>query len=184
MVASSGALQGLNTADGKLLWSCSNPGDVATPVFGGGLAFSLSGRGGPLVAVEPIGSGDVTKSHLKWKTSPIPEDYGSPAIADGHIYYAHKGNFLKCWKLDTGELVYNERLPDKVNTTASPVVTADGRLYFASAGKSVVVKVGPKFELLGTSDLGDSANTSPAVAHGKLVLKGGKFLYCVGKKTP
>ena len=181
-IASSGALQAHDPADGKLLWSCNNPGDVATPVFGGGLAFSLSGRGGPLVAVDPTGSGDVTKTHLKWKTPPVPEDYGSPVIAGDFVYYAHRGAFLKCWNLTTGELVYNERLPEKVNTTASPIATADGRLYFASAGKSVVVKAGPKFEILGTNDLGDNSNASLAVAQDKLLLKGAKFLYCIGKK--
>ena len=46
----------------------------------------------------------------------------------------------------------------------------------------IVVKAGPKFEILGTSDLSDNSNASPAVAQDKLLLKGAKFLYCIGKK--
>jgi outer membrane protein assembly factor BamB len=184
LVASSDAVQGLDPTDGKLLWWCANPGDVATPVYGGGLVFALSGRGGPGVAVDPTGAGDVAKTHLKWKTGPVSEDYGSPVIAAGYVYFLHRGNFLKCWKLDDGALTYNERLPEKVVTAASPVATADGRLYFASGGKSLVVQPGPEFKILGTSDLLDPANASPAVADGKLFIKGGKNLYCVGKKAP
>ena len=33
-------------------------------------------------------------------------------------------------------------MPQGVNTSASPVLTADGRLYFAGGGQSVVVPVG------------------------------------------
>jgi len=43
------------------------------------------------------------------------------------------------------------------------------------------VPVGAKFETLATNDLGDDSPASPAVAHGRLYLKGGKYLYCVGK---
>jgi outer membrane protein assembly factor BamB len=78
--------------------------------------------------------------------------------------------------------VYDQRLPNGVAPAPSPIVTADGRLYFAGGGKSVVVQAGPKYEALGTGDLGDSSNASPAVADGKLFIKGGRNLYCIGKK--
>ena len=65
---------------------------------------------------------------------------------------------------------------------ASPIATPDGRIYLASAGRSYVVKAGEKFEILATNDLGDEGQASPAVADGKLFLKGRKMLYCVGEK--
>ena len=82
--------------------------------------------------------------------------------------------------------MYAARLPDGVNTSASPVATADGRLYFAGGGKSVVLTVGPKFEVLATNDLGDGSAASPAIADGRLYLKGGRNLYCIGRsgKSP
>jgi hypothetical protein len=62
------------------------------------------------------------------------------------------------------------------------VATPDGRIYLASAGKSYVVQAGPKFAVLGTGELGDVSDASPAVADGRLYLKGRRYLYCVGKK--
>jgi hypothetical protein len=35
-----------------------------------------------------------------------------------------------------------------VSTWASPFATADGRIYFASAGKSYVLKAGDKLDVL------------------------------------
>ena len=95
----------------------------------------------------------------------------------------HSPGILSCFALATGQKVYAERLPGGVNTSASPVLTADSRLYFASGGKSIVLPVGPKFEPLATNDLGDGGEASPAVAHGRFFIKGGKYLYCVGTRT-
>ena len=60
----------------------------------------------------------------------------------------------------TGEEVYTERLAG-VSTSSSPIATPDGRVYLASAGKSYVVKAGPKLEILATNDLGDGSPASP-----------------------
>jgi hypothetical protein len=69
-----------------------------------------------------------------------------------------------------------------VDAASSPILTPEGRLYFATAGKSVVIAAGPKFEILATNDLGDGSPASPAVANGRLYLKGARHLYCIGKK--
>jgi hypothetical protein len=55
-------------------------------------------------------------------------------------------------------------------------------VYYATAGKSYVLKAGPKFEVLGISDLGDPHFASPAVSGGRLYLRGNRQLFCVGKK--
>jgi len=73
----------------------------------------------------------------------------------------------------------------KISPSASPIATPDGRIYFASAGTSYVVKAGPTYELLATNSLesGNSQNYStPAVADGRLYIKGRFYLWCVGTK--
>lgn len=181
LIASSGAVQGVDPKDGAVLWSAKNKGDVPTPAFGNGLVYSEGGRGGPGIAVDPTGTGDVTATHVKWKTGPIPEGFSSPTIADGRIYRSHNPGVLSCFDLATGEKVFNERLPTGLSTSASPVLTPDGRLYFATGGKSLVVKVGAEFESLAVNDLNDGGAASPAVAHGRLYIKGRQHLYCIGK---
>jgi hypothetical protein len=62
------------------------------------------------------------------------------------------------------------------------VAAADGLLYFASGGKSYVVRAGPKFEIVAANDLADPSNASPAIAGGQIFIRGTSFLYCIGKK--
>ena len=64
---------------------------------------------------------------------------------------------------------------------ASSAAKPDDRIYIASGGKSYVVKAGPKLDVLGVNDLGDASLASPAVANGRLFIKGGRNLYCIGK---
>ncbi len=182
VIASSGAVQGVDPNDGKVIWHAKNNGDVPTPAFGGGLVYSESGRGGPGIAIDPTGAGEVTQSHVKWRTPPIPEGYSSPTIAGRFVYRVHNPGVLNCYEVATGKRQFSERLPNGVNPAGSPIVTADNRLYFAGGGKSVVLEVGPKFEVLGTGDLGDGSAASPAIANGRLYIKGAKSLYCIGNK--
>ena len=77
--------------------------------------------------------------------------------------------------------MYKERLPQGIAPAISPVVTSDGLIFIASAGKSLVVRASEKFEPLGESDLGDASRASAAVSEGKLIVKGKKYLWCVGK---
>jgi outer membrane protein assembly factor BamB len=181
LVAASNALQGVDPANGKIVWWCSAQGDAVSPVYGGGVVYLDSGRGSTGVAVDPTGEGDVTKTHLKWKVSSVPEGFSSPVIVGDYLYRVHNPGILKCWKLDSGEQVFSERLAG-IATAPSPIATADGRIYFASAGKSYVLKAGPTPEILATNDLGDGSEASPAVAGGRIFLKGRQYLLCIGKK--
>lgn len=181
LIASSGAVEGVDPANGKTLWWAKNRGDATTPAFGGGLVYSDNGRGGSGIAVDPTGEGDVSETKVKWKTRPIPTGFASPIIVDGLLYRIHKPGVLSCFDIKTGERVYSERLPNGVSTSASPIVTPDGRLYLASAGKSVVLATGPKFKILSTNNLNDGGQASPAVANGCLFLRGKKYLYCIGR---
>ena len=186
LVGGANALQGLNPDDGDTLWSCGSPGgqigDTVSPVLAGGIVYCDSGRGGgPGIAVDPTGAGDVSKTHLKWKVPRVAEGFGSPVSDGEYLYRLQNAGLVTCRKLSSGEQVYAGRLPG-VAVAPSPVATADGRLYFANGGKSFVVKTGPKFEILGTGELGDPSQASPAVADGRLFVRGGRNLYCIGKK--
>jgi outer membrane protein assembly factor BamB len=181
LVAASNAIQGVDPTDGNVLWSCDGKGDTVSPVLGGSIVYCDSGRGGLGIAVDATGSGNVSKTHLKWKAPQVPEGFSSPVIVGDLLYRLHNPGVLKCWKLSDGETVFTERL-EGVSVSASPFTTPDGRIYCASAGKTYVIKAGPKLEVLAINDLGDGAHPSAAVANGRIYLKGRQYLYCIGKK--
>jgi outer membrane protein assembly factor BamB len=188
LVASATALQGLDPNTGETIWSCAagvksaRIGDTVSPVLAGGLVYVDSGRGGPGIAVDPTGTGDVTKTHLKWSIPKVNDgSIGSPVAVGEYLYRLYSPDILHCWRLADGKEMFAERLAG-VAAVPSAVATADNRIYFASAGKSFVIVAGPKLEVLGVSDLHDSSHASPAIASGRLFLRGRRSLYCIGNK--
>jgi outer membrane protein assembly factor BamB len=188
LVASSHALQGVDPDDGKTLWTCSaavkSPpriGDTVTPVFASDMVYCDSGRGGIGIAVDPTGEGDVSATHLKWQLPQVPEGFSSPVIVNERLYRLHNPGVVKCWKLATGDQVFSERL-EGVSTASSPFATPEGRIYFASSGKTHVIQAGDKLQSLAVNDLGEPSQASPAVAAGRIFLKGTRNLFCIGKK--
>ncbi len=182
MNVSANALRSLDPATGDLLWWCRGAGDAASPAYGAGLLYFDSGRGGPGFAVDPTGSGDVTRTHTRWTVNQVPEGIGSPVIVGSYVYRLHSPGILKCWEAASGKLMYAERLEGISSTWASPVVDGNGRLYFANGGKSFVIQSGPTFRVLAVNDLGDANHASAAVAQGRLFLVGLKNLYCIGQE--
>jgi outer membrane protein assembly factor BamB len=192
IVASGNVLEGLNPADGATIWSFKRRMGDLTPVYGSGLLFTDS-PGGPGLAIDPTGQGDITKTHLKWKVDKTPASYAyaSPGICGDYIYRVQKPGMLHCWKLSTGELLYTERVEGLTNL-ASPIATPEGRVYFVTSATSYVIKAGPTLEVLAKNELGGyngNNGPSPAIANGRIFVRdaapagpGGAYLYCIGKK--
>jgi outer membrane protein assembly factor BamB len=181
MGETSNALRSLDPTSGKLLWWCRGAGDAASPAFGSGIVYFDSGRGGKGVAVDPGGAGDVSATHIRWTGPQISEAIGSPIIVGSYVYRLPAPGILKCWEASTGKKVYEERLVGISTTWASPIADGEGRLYFASAGRSYVIQSGPEFRVLAVNDLGDGNHVSPAVARDRLFLVGLKNLHCIGQ---
>ncbi|MEX2213147.1 MAG: PQQ-binding-like beta-propeller repeat protein [Phycisphaeraceae bacterium] len=175
------AMQSLDPSNGKRSWWCKGGGEASSPVFADGIVYFDSGRGGKGTAVSPAGAGDVSASHIKWTTGNLGEAIGSPIIVGDHVYRLVSGGVLRCWSTKTGEEAYSTRVKTS-STWISPIADANGRIYFASAGKSFVVQAGAEFKLLAENDLGDSNHASPAVVDGKLILVGTKHIWCIGEK--
>ncbi len=72
--------------------------------------------------------------------------------------------------------LFTERV-EQLSHLASPVATADGRVYFVSTGKSYVLRAGAKLEVIGGGDLGGGGNgSSPAVSNGRIFVHDFEFL--------
>jgi outer membrane protein assembly factor BamB len=183
LVAGSNALQGIDPVNGEVIWWCGKDGGYWTSLtHGSGLVYTDS-NGGRGLAVDPTGKGDVSKTHVKWVHPRVPEGLGAPLIVGDYVYRAARPGVLKCWKLATGEEVYSKRL-EGLSFLSSPFATPDGRLYFASAARTYVIKAGPKPEVLAANRLEGAGDDGPsaAVAGGRIFLKTSRALFCVGKK--
>jgi hypothetical protein len=84
----------------------------------------------------------------------------------------------------TGKLIYEERLgTGRTGFTASPVA-ADGKLYSTGEyGEIVVVKAGPKFEILAQNAMDEVCMATPALSPGALIFRTQGHVVAVGKPT-
>jgi outer membrane protein assembly factor BamB len=185
---------GHSLADGKEIWRLGdlNPRKgystafriIASPVAAPDLLVVPTCRGGLVVALKPGPTGTINANspYEQWRKSKGAPDVPSPLIQGGLVYLvqADRG-ILQCWDAATGKEYYNERIHGD-RYRASPVY-ADGKIYVLSRdGTALVALAGSKYQPLATNKLDDNFTASPAIAHGRVYLRGFNNLYAIGEK--
>jgi outer membrane protein assembly factor BamB len=179
--------------DGKLLWSCGgfNPGStgfwpaIATPVIVGDLAIVPVGRDdrrqARLHAIRLGGTGDVTATHRAWKREDIGVFVCSPAVFNNRVYLLRHRGEVACIDPATGKTVWSHSLPRSKSSFYSSPTVANGVLYAAREdGVVFTARVDGEFELLSENPMGEPIIGSPVPVANKVLLRGGKHLFCIG----
>jgi outer membrane protein assembly factor BamB len=134
-------------------------------------------------AVEADGSGKTA-----WENNSqvyVP----SMVVHQGHLYAVQDPGIATCWRCDTGEELWKERLGGTF--TASLVLVGDNLYATNESGQTFIYKANPtKFELVAQNKLGDEVYATPAICGGRIYMRvveniGGKrqeVLYCLGQK--
>jgi outer membrane protein assembly factor BamB len=167
---------------GKKLWSCAGAAEVTacTAACSDKLVFASGGYPEKeLLAVRADGSGDVSKSHVVWRTGKGVTYVPSPLYHDGYLYVVNDNGIASCLEAETGKQVWQERIDGEFSS--SPVLVGDLLYVVNEAGKLYVLKTGPKFEVVATNDLGDGGFATPTVCGGQIFLRTNQSLYCIGK---
>jgi outer membrane protein assembly factor BamB len=167
---------------GKEIWSCEGPADVAgnTVASGEGLVFSSGGFPQRVVlAIKPDGEGDVTESHIVWRSEKAPAYVPSPLYHDGRLYVISDNGVATCYRAADGDVLWTHRLGG--DFTASPVIAGD-KIYAASEKGIVhVFAAGDKFDGVAEIDMGEGIMATPAIAGGRIYLRTAGSLYCIGE---
>ena len=87
----------------------------------------------------------------------------APVAFGEFVYRLNSPGVIRCIRIADGKEMYKERLPG-VNPSVSPFVSPEGRIYFASAGKTTVIQAGTELKVLAESDLGDASTAAAAMA--------------------
>jgi outer membrane protein assembly factor BamB len=161
------ALEAYRPATGEALWRVTETSRFAIPmpVHDAGVIYASRGyRSGPYLAVRAGGRGEVTPSHVLWK-SPTGAPYISSLVyADGLLFMAGDVGVVTCIDAKTGERVWQERTGGIF--TASPVA-ADGRIYlFSEPGETIVMRAARKPEVLARNRVDARLLASPAFSNG------------------
>jgi outer membrane protein assembly factor BamB len=179
------AFKGLDPKTGKELWSCRglNSYVYASPLFADGVAVQMCGFGGSALAVKLGGAGDITRDRL-WLHPANNQRVGSGVIVGGHVYVIDENGAAHCYDLATDKDSWKgvERLGDM---TWGSLVHADGRLYaLMRSGDTVVLRAGPKFQVLAVNRLGagEQSNASVAISDGEIFIRTFRSLWCIREK--
>lgn len=167
--------------DGSRHWIIDGPTEqfVASVVFNGKLFFLTAGF--PeyhLLAVRPDGSGNVTDTHIAWRTTKGAGYVPSPIVVGDYFLVVTDGGVASCFLAATGERQWMQRIGTHYS---SSLVTAGGLVYFTSdEGNTKVVRPGPALDIVAENKLGEYCYASPAISHGQILFRGEQHLIAIG----
>ncbi|MGI8977997.1 MAG: PQQ-binding-like beta-propeller repeat protein [Pirellulaceae bacterium] len=179
-------LKGIEPLTGKELWHCDglNKYVYTSPLFGNGVAVSMSGYTGAAFTVKLGGSGDITADRL-WHHPVNIQRVGSGMIIGGHAYIVEENGVPHCYDLQTGDEVWKVETRPGGGSTWGSMVHAEGRLYVLMRdGRTLVFAANPKYEVLASNSLGPGVetNSSLAISNGEIFIRTFKHLWCISPK--
>ena len=132
-----------------------------------------------ILAIKPDGTGDVTKTHIAWRTMKGAGYVPSPAsIGDYFVNVTDQGVF-SCYRATDGAIQWSEHL----GSTHASLITANGLVYsLADSGLMTVIKPGPIYQVVAQNKLGEKCFASPAISRGQMFLRSDKHLFCIGPR--
>lgn len=185
IVSSQAKVYSYDPATGEEYWTVSGNlfEVIPTPVVGHGMVFASSGRAGPTFAIRPGGEGDVTDSHVAWKTQKGSPFVPSPIIVGEYLYMMNDMmSIVTNYEAATGRLVYQGRLgrSSREGFSASPVAV-DGKVFFTNdEGQTFVLEQGPEFKLLHVNELNARTLATPALVDGRWYFRTDSELIAIG----
>ncbi|HEX6045136.1 MAG TPA: PQQ-binding-like beta-propeller repeat protein [Pyrinomonadaceae bacterium] len=172
-------------ATGKELWRHKGleSNAIPSPVSNNEMVYVVAGFPAKIaMAIKLGGSGDLTGTpNVPWQYAKGTAYVPSPILYGDYLYLTTDRGILTCIDAKTGEVKYEGgRIPIPATFTASPVAF-DGKILLTSEdGDTFFVKAGPKHEIIGTNSVGEPVYASPAIADGRIYIRGEKNIYCIG----
>jgi len=173
-----------NPDDGKRYWYVSGPSEdfCASPVYNEKTGLVLISSAWPqrhLLAIKPDGNGDVSNSHIAWRSTEGACYVPSPVTVGEYLISTMTSGMVHCIEVATGKILWKENLGKQY----ASAVLVNGLVYMPNDdGVITVIKPGPVFESIAKNAIGETMVASPAISNGKIYLRGSKNLYCIGAK--
>lgn len=172
---------------GEVVWTIEYGYDstVSQPLYDNGLVYVNSGwifeDNVPFFtrqfAIDPSGTGDVTKSHVKWMFEEEVPQIPTPVIVEGRMYMVHDRGMLTCIDAKTAAVLWKHEL--KGNFNSSPIY-AGGNIYFINVkGECSIIKPGNSFQLVAVNEISGTVKAVPVFVDGKMILRTDKNLLLI-----
>ncbi len=186
MIASFESVLCFDLANGRLLWQHEIPvQQIVAGVTKGDAIFAVGGgTWGPnaLLAFTLGAPQGCCPVQELWQSEDDTPGCASPVIYNGLLFSITDRGVMRAYDLTTGELYWRKRLPGRY---LASLVAGDGKVYAANtAGLTTVVAAEPKLRILGRNKLSDGCYASFAVVQSHLIVRTGKYIYCIAPDAP
>jgi outer membrane protein assembly factor BamB len=136
-----------------------------------------------LLAIRPVGHGDITASSLRWKYQRSVPQLPTVLLYQNVLYMINDAGVLTTLDPASGAVLKQGRLRGVADRYFASPVAADNKVFFVSqSGVVTVLKPGGQQEILSVNELDDECYATPAIADGRLYIRTQTALYCFGKR--
>lgn len=173
-----------NPEDGTRYWFINGPSEdfCSTPVYNEKTGLLLISSAWPqrhLLAIKPDGNGDVSNSHIAWRSTNGAYYVPSPVTVGDYLVSTMTNGLVHCIEAATGNILWKETLGKQY----ASAVLINGLVYMPNdEGVITVIKPGPTYDAIQKNAIGEMMFASPAISDGKIYMRGAKHLFCIGVK--
>lgn len=164
-----------NPATGKELWrfNCIS-GEVGPSLaYADGVVYSVNDYS-KLAAVQ-IG----TSPQLLWESDEYLSDIPSPVATSKYVFLPTSYGMMLCYDAKTGEKYWEK---DFGTPTYASTMLVDGNVWqMDKKGIMHIFKADKTYTSVSEPALGEGSVCTPAFVGGKIIIRGDKNLYCIGK---
>ncbi|MCA1562537.1 MAG: PQQ-like beta-propeller repeat protein [Acidobacteria bacterium] len=172
-------------ATGKELWQTNgvDSNAIHTPLVGHGLVIMTADY--PAKKVIAIRPGDVSEDkRVAWEYSKGTGYVLSNILYGDYLYLLTDNGIVTCLDPKTGVVKYEGgRVPVPARFMGSPVAFADSVAMTSEDGDTFMLKAGPAHEIARTNSVDEPVYSSPAIANGRIYIRGQKHLFAIGPKA-
>jgi outer membrane protein assembly factor BamB len=153
---------------------------IHTPLLGGGLVIVTAGF--PAKRVIAIRPGDVPDDkRIAWEYAKGTGYVVSNIVYGDYLYLLTDNGIMTCVDPKTGEVKYEGGRPPKpARFFGSPVAFGGFVALTSEEGETYMVKAGPAHEIARVNSVGEMVWSSPAIANGRIYIRGAKHLFAIG----
>jgi outer membrane protein assembly factor BamB len=174
---------------GEEVWSIVRGAEstVAMPFEENGIVYFETGfmvdenrsRFSELMAVNPDGTGDISRTNVLWTRRIAPFPLSTPVIRDGLIYTVDANRTMRCFDAANGDEVWSHTLRSQFNS--SPVYV-NGKIYFNSTrGETLVLQAGREMKIIAENKLDGEIWATPAILRNSILMRTDTHLYRIGE---
>ena len=169
-------------ATGRELWRSKGveSNAIHTPLAGRGLVIVTAGYPAKkVIALRPGAVPDARR--VAWEYAKGTGYVLSNILYGDYLYLLTDNGIVTCLDPETGDVRYEGgRVPVPSRFMGSPVAFAGYVALTSQDGDTFMLKAGPTHEIVRTNSVGEPVSSSPAIANGRIYIRGQRHLFAIG----